>query len=196
MSTEQVASQLSKKRQNLELSLEVPNGVEADYSKGHLLISGPLGKVTQDFSKIAVGISLQGQTIKVSTAGARRKNRAILNTARSLIQNSIDGVTAGYEYKLKVIFAHFPVTVKVQAKKVLVENFYGERSTRVAEIIGDTKVEIQGEDIILKGPSIRDVGQTAANLEQATTVKKKDQRVFLDGVYVYERIRNTKANQK
>jgi large subunit ribosomal protein L6 len=88
-----------------------------------------------------------------------------------------------------VIYAHFPVTVKVQGKKVVVENFYGERSPRVAEIVGDTKAEVQGEDIVLNGVSIQDVGQTAANLEQATMVKRKDQRVFLDGVYVYERIR-------
>jgi large subunit ribosomal protein L6 len=112
-----------------------------------------------------------------------------LNTGKSLITNAIEGVTKGYQYKLKVIYAHFPVTVKVQGKKVLVENFYGERSPRVAEIIGDTKAEVQGEDVILNGVSIQDVGQTAANLEQATLVKRKDQRVFLDGVYVYERIR-------
>jgi large subunit ribosomal protein L6 len=98
-------------------------------------------------------------------------------------------VTRGYQYKLKVIYAHFPVTVKVQGKKVLVENFYGERSPRVAEMVGDTKAEVQGEDIILTGVSLQDVGQTAANLEQATTVRRKDQRVFLDGVYVYERIK-------
>ena len=59
----------------------------------------------------------------------------------------------------------------------------------MAEIIGDTKVDVQGEDLIVNGVSLQDVGQTAANLEQATTVKRKDQRVFLDGVYVYERIR-------
>ena len=127
--------------------------------------------------------------MKVLTRGARRKNRSILNTGRSLINNAMEGVTKGYQYKLKVIYAHFPVTVKVQGKKVLVENFYGERSPRVAEIVGDTKAEVQGEDIILNGVSLQDIGQTAANLEQATLVKRKDQRVFLDGVYVYERIR-------
>ena len=105
------------------------------------------------------------------------------------MHNAVAGVTKGYEYKLKVIYAHFPVNVKIQGKKILVENFYGERSPRVAEIIGDTKAEVQGEDIILNGVSIQDVGQTAANLEQATKVKRKDQRVFLDGVYIYERIR-------
>ncbi|MDA4111138.1 MAG: 50S ribosomal protein L6 [Thaumarchaeota archaeon] len=180
---------LSKKSQNLDTSVELPDGVSAKYDDGNLTITGPLGKVNQDFSKIPVDLEIKGGGVNVLTHGARRKNVSILNTAKSLVHNAVAGVTKGYEYKLKVIYAHFPVNVKVQGKKILVENFYGERSPRVAEIIGDTKAEVKGEDIILTGVSLKDVGQTAANLEQATKVKRKDQRVFLDGVYVYERIR-------
>jgi large subunit ribosomal protein L6 len=191
MSTDK--SKISKKRQTLDLSVELPSNVSASLDSDVLTVSGPLGKVRQDFSKIPVSLSIQGAKVAISTQGARRTNHAILNTAHSHLRNAINGVTAGYQYKLKVVFAHFPVTVKVQGNKVLIENFYGERSPRVAEIVGDTKVEIQGEDIALSGVSIDDIGQTAANLEQATTVRRKDQRVFLDGVYVYERTRN-KAN--
>lgn len=178
-----------KKNQNLDASLDIPKGVNAKFDKGILSVQGPLGKVVQDFTKIPVDVKVSGSEVKVLTRGARRKNRSILNTARSLIRNALEGVTKGYQYKLKVIFAHFPVTVKVQGKKILVENFYGERSPRVAEIVGDTRAEVQGEDIVLNGVSLQDIGQTAANLEQATTVRRKDLRVFLDGVYVYERIR-------
>jgi large subunit ribosomal protein L6 len=186
MSTENL---VSKKRQDLDTAIELPKGVSAKYDSGQMSIKGPLGEVTQDFSKVPVDLDIKDNKVNIVTHGARRRNRSILYTARSLVNNAIEGVTKGYEYKLKVIYAHFPVSVKVQGKKVLVENFYGERSPRVAEIIGSTKVEIQGEDVILTGVSIQDVGQTAANLEQATKVKRKDQRVFLDGVYVYERIR-------
>ena len=189
MSTEQ---QISKKNQAAELTVELPSGVTSSFSDGILLVTGPLGKVSQDFSKVPVALKIQGSAINVSTTGSRRRDKAIINTAKSMITNAIEGVVSGYEYKLKLIFAHFPVTVKVQGKKVLVENFYGERSPRVGEIVGDSKVEVQGEDITVTGVSIRDVGQTAANLEQATKVKRKDQRVFLDGVYIYERIRKGK----
>jgi len=189
MSTEMQEKPASKKAQDLDAEVELPEGVSANFKDGQVTVTGPLGKVSQDFSKIPVDLEIKGSSVKILTHGARRKNRSIINTARSLITNAVQGVTKGYEYKLKVIYAHFPVTVKVQGKKVSVENFYGERSPRVAQIIGDTKAEVQGEDIILNGVSIQDVGQTAANLEQATAVKRKDQRVFLDGVYVYERIR-------
>lgn len=183
------AAVITKRRQNLDTTISLPKGVTAKFDNGVLSVQGPLGKVTQDFTKIPVDVQISSSDVKIVTNGARRKNRSMLNTARSLIHNALHGVTKGYQYKLKVIYAHFPVTVKVQGKKVLVENFYGERSPRVAEIIGDTKAEVVGEDIVLNGVSLQDIGQTAANLEQATTVKRKDLRVFLDGVYVYERIR-------
>ena len=70
---------------------------------------------------------------------------------------------------------------------MLIKNFTGERGVRVAKIVGDTKVRVEGDDVIVQGINIEDVGQTAANIEQATRVKEKDPRVFLDGIYIYER---------
>jgi large subunit ribosomal protein L6 len=189
MSTEQT---LSKKHIGAEAEVDLPEGVSASFANGNLLVTGPLGKVSQDFSKVPVMLAVKDSKVNASTTGTRRKDKAILNTAKSMVTNAIDGVVSGYEYKLKLVFAHFPVTVRVQGSRVLVENFYGERAPRVADIVGDSKVEVKGEDITVTGVSIRDVGQTAANLEQATKVKRKDQRVFLDGVYIYERIRKAK----
>jgi large subunit ribosomal protein L6 len=54
--------------------------------------------------------------------------------------------------------------------------------------VGDTtKVSIMGDDVVVEGPSLEDVSQTAANIESSTKVKGKDQRVFLDGLYIYSR---------
>jgi large subunit ribosomal protein L6 len=83
------------------------------------------------------------------------------------------------------------MSVKVENKEVVIENFTGERKARRAKIIGDVKIEVQSEDVIVKGINLEEVGQTAANIEQATKVKKKDPRVFLDGIYVYERVEGT-----
>jgi large subunit ribosomal protein L6 len=99
----------------------------------------------------------------------------------------ITGVEKGFTYKLKIVFSHFPVSVKVQDKTVLIENFTGERRERKVKIIGDVQVEVQSEDVIVSGINLENVSQTAANIEQATKVKNKDPRVFLDGIYVYER---------
>ncbi|MGI0049648.1 MAG: 50S ribosomal protein L6, partial [Nitrososphaera sp.] len=120
--------------------------------------------------------------------GKRKRDLAVTNTARSIIQSMVKGVEKGYTYKVKIIFAHFPISVKVKGKEIQVENFFGERSPRVSRIVGDaTKVSVVGEDVVIQGPSLEDVSQTAANVELSTRIKDKDQRVFLDGLYVYSR---------
>jgi len=76
--------------------------------------------------------------------------------------------------------------VNVEGNKVKIENFIGEEKPRAAEIVGDAEVEINGEEMEVKGPSKEDVGQTAANIEQATKAKNRDPRTFQDGVYIVE----------
>jgi large subunit ribosomal protein L6 len=100
----------------------------------------------------------------------------------------IKGVTKGFTYKLKIVFSHFPISVKVEDKTVRIENFTGERSPRLARILGESKVTVKSEDVVVQGIDLEEVSQTAANIEQATRVKVKDPRVFLDGIYVYERL--------
>ena len=85
------------------------------------------------------------------------------------------------------MFSHFPISVKVKEKTVSIENFTGERSQRLTRIIGDVKVSSKEDDVIVQGISLEDVSQTAANIERATKVKSKDPRVFLDGIFIYEK---------
>jgi large subunit ribosomal protein L6 len=99
----------------------------------------------------------------------------------------IKGVTTGFTYKLKIVFSHFPITVKVVGKYLTISNFTGERNPRKAQIMGTTKVIIKGEDIIVQGISLEDVSQTAANIQDSTKIRNKDPRVFLDGIYVFEK---------
>jgi len=99
----------------------------------------------------------------------------------------IKGVTKGFTYKLKIVFSHFPITVKIKEKTLIIENFTGERNPRKAKIMGDTKVTVKGDDIIVQGINLEDVSQTAANIQNATKIRRKDPRVFLDGIYVYEK---------
>jgi len=179
-----------KKEEQMQILFEVPEGVEVRFSDNILYVKGSLGEIKRDFSKIRSNISLEGNIITITSFSSRKRYRSIMNTSRSLIRNMITGVTKGFTYKLKVAYAHFPITVKIKGDEVHVENFYGERAPRISKIVGDCKFEVQEDDVIVRGISLDDVGQTAANIEQATTVKRKDQRVFLDGVYIYEKRRD------
>lgn len=173
-----------------EKTVELPQGVTASVTQRSLMVKGPNGSATKAFQRIPVEIEVQGTRVKIKPFTTKKKDRISANTVSSIVRGLVHGVTKGYEYRMKVIFAHFPVTVKVKDDTVLIENFMGERSPRVAKILPGCKVAVDGDDIVIKGASVEQVGQTAANVEQATRVKRKDQRIFLDGIYVYEKKRN------
>ena len=119
--------------------------------------------------------------------GTRNADYAVMNTARSLIRNILEGVIEGYTIKMKIVFSHFPVNVKVEGNQVMIENFQGERAPRVTKIWGETKVVPKGDDVIITGHVLTDVTQTAAEIENKSRVKNKDHRVFLDGIYKFEK---------
>jgi len=174
--------------QQIIAEVEAPASVTIKKEGNVVQVRGPLGTVKKDFTKLPATVSVHGNKISIKPYGTRKRDLAVTNTARSIIEGMIKGVEKGYTYKLKIIFAHFPISVKVKGKEVHVENFFGERSARVSRIMGDaTKVSVVGEDVLIQGPSLEDVSQTAANIELSTKTKGKDQRVFLDGLYIYSK---------
>lgn len=165
----------------------IPEGVTVTQKKHMLTFVGPLGKTHKSFRLIPVDVKIVESKILLKAIGSKKRDYAILHTARSIIRNICEGLIVGYTIKMKIVFAHFPVTVKVEGKNIIIENFQGERSPRRTVIVGNTKVVPGGEDVILTGEVWTDITQTAANIELKTKVKNKDHRVFLDGIYAYEK---------
>ena len=168
-------------------TVQVPDDVTLSLKGKAVTVKGAKGSLTRDFSYAPISIEGDGQNVRISAKWPRKKEAALVGTIYSHINNMIVGVTKGYTYKLKIVFSHFPISVKFQDKSVLIENFTGERRPRKVKVNGDIKVKIEAEDIIISGINLEEVSQTAANIEQSTKVRKKDPRVFLDGLYVYER---------
>jgi large subunit ribosomal protein L6 len=167
--------------------IQIPDGVVVNIEGRKVTVRGNKATLTRDFSSAGVSLETDGKTVRVWAEWPRKKEASLVGTINSHIQNMIIGVTKGFTYKMKIVFSHFPITVKVQGKDVMIENFTGERRPRRAKILGDVIVKVETEDIIIQGAMLEDVSQTAANIEHITRVTKKDPRVFLDGIYVYER---------
>ena len=168
--------------------LPIPEKVNIKKRDNMIVVTGSKGTVSKDIHKLPAEITVMDKTVTIEPKGKRKRDLAITNTAKSIIANMFKGVEKGFSYKLKIVFAHFPISVKVKGKEIHVENFFGERSARISRIVGDTtNVKVIGDDVVVEGPSLEDVSQTAANIESSTRVKGKDQRVFLDGLYIYSR---------
>jgi large subunit ribosomal protein L6 len=168
-------------------SVQIPSAVEITTERRVVTVRGEKGTLTRDFSDVPVSIQCENDAVTVQANRARKRETALVGTVCSHIQNMITGVTKGFKYKLKIVFSHFPISVKITENAVSIENFTGERSPRLTRILGNAKVSVEGDDVVVQGINLEDVSQTAANIEQATKVKSKDPRVFLDGIFVYDK---------
>ncbi|MEM1540293.1 MAG: 50S ribosomal protein L6 [Candidatus Bathyarchaeia archaeon] len=173
--------------------VQIPDDVELTLEGKKVTVKGAKGTLIRDFSYAPVSMELQGKSLRIWANWPRKKESALVGTIHAHINNMITGVRKGFTYKLKIVFSHFPISVKVQDGMVLIENFTGERNPRKAKIVGNAKVKVSGDDVIVQGINLEEVSQTAANIEQATKVRRKDPRVFLDGIYLYEKSEGIEA---
>jgi large subunit ribosomal protein L6 len=167
--------------------IKVPEGIELKLSGKTVEVSGPKGKLTRRFDIQGIELTQGDGVVVVEASLQRRKQRSAVGTIKSHLQNMFKGVKDGFKYKLKIVYAHFPITVKVDGKRVLIQNFLGEKSPRVAKVVGDANVRVEGDEIIVEGINKEEVGQTAINIEQATAVRYRDRRTFQDGIYIVSR---------
>ncbi len=168
--------------------IQIPSGVKVELSqdKQELSVSGKLGSTKKKVNSRLLSVSITGGKLTIEEVKHKKlaKKAALASQAlASEAQRAMAGVERGIERKMKVVFAHFPMSLEVKAGEVLAKNVFGEKKPRVAKIVGETKVEVKGQDVTVKGVDPYDVGQTAANINRLSFSRRKDSRVFQDGIY-------------
>lgn len=164
--------------------IEIPKGVTVRVEGMKVTVKGPKGELTREFPTSRITISKDDSNVILSCILPKRKEYALQGTIRSHINNMMEGVTEGFEYKMKIVYSHFPVKTAVKGTDFVIENFLGEKFPRKAKILGATKVAVKGDEVLVSGIDLEQVGQTAANIEQATIIKHYDPRKFQDGIYI------------
>jgi large subunit ribosomal protein L6 len=168
--------------------LIIPENVNVEIIGNKVKVSGPKGELEKSL-KIPEEIKVEKieNKIKVYSESERRKIKALIGTIAAHIRNMLNGVTKGFSYRLRMVYSHFPISVKVEKDKILIQNFLGEKKPRIAKIVGNVEVKVEGSDIIISGIDLDSVGQTAGNLEQATRITGYDRRRFMDGIWIVSR---------
>ncbi|CAG2163854.1 unnamed protein product [Oppiella nova] len=172
--------------------VKIPDGVSVSVKNRTVRVKGPRGLLVRQF-KAQLDMELIGKhRLRVQKWFGNRKELATVRTICSHIENMIVGVTKGYQYKMRTVYAHFPINVTTSVANSVVEirNFLGEKYVRRVEMQkGVTCVNstAQKDELILEGNDIEAVSRSAALIHQSTLVKNKDIRKFLDGIYVSEK---------
>jgi len=170
--------------------VKVPEGVEVEINGRKLVVKGPRGELSRDYSHQAMEISrINEETIRVEKFNGNRKQLATIRSICSSIQNMITGVTKGFQYKMRLVYAHFPINAVINGnKEIEIRNFLGQKKVYRVTMLADTTIEKSSkkDEIILQGNDIDAVSQSAASIQNKCKVRNKDIRKFLDGVYVSE----------
>jgi large subunit ribosomal protein L6 len=71
--------------------------------------------------------------------------------------------------------------------KLEIVNFLGEKKSRYATIDERVKANIGNDEIVLTGIDKEMLGNSSANIEHATKIRKRDPRTFQDGIYIVQK---------
>jgi large subunit ribosomal protein L6 len=175
--------------EKIEEVLEIPEGIDVDIDGNMIKVKGPKGELNRAMAYPKVDITREEKRVKFYSKKPTKKEKRMLFTFKSHLNNMIRGVVNGYEYRLKLCSGHFPVTLKPEGKKIIISNFLGEKIARSAKVIDGVKVKIEGDNIMVTGIDIEKVGQTCSNLEKATKIRNRDRRVFQSGIFLTKKIK-------
>ena len=168
----------------MEKVIEIPKGVKVKLEGFAFEAQGPKGKVGKIFKNEYVTMELKDKNIRIYTKREKKTDIAVVGTWASIVNSAFIGVTKGFIYTMKIVYAHFPVKVTVKGNQVLLDNFLGEKSPRKITLGPETKVTVKGDLVTVEGSDLEATGNAAASIERMSKIKGFDPRVFQDGIYI------------
>ena len=147
--------------------IEIPATVEVSVRGNEVCVKGPLGQLPVLTVKAPISVSVEGGKVIVSRPDDKRQSREFHGLYRSLINNMILGVSAGFKKELEVNGVGYRAAVT--GKKLSIQT--GFTHPLEYEIPEGFKVEVANNNFItITGPDKQKVGQMAATIRLAAPV--------------------------
>lgn len=170
------------------------SAVDVTIKAREVYVKGKFGELRRSFKHISADVKVDSETrtVTVSQWLATTVEKSVVHTLCSHITNMVKGVSSQFQYKMRLVYNHFPININVAngGKVVEIRNFLGEKRTRVVKLlpgvicVKSTNVK---DELVLTGIDIENVSRSCALIHQNALVRKKDIRHFLDGIYVSEK---------
>lgn len=164
--------------------IEIPEGIEANIEEDTFIVKGQEGENKRTFKIGRLIFEKKENKIIIGCKTSTKKEKKRINTIAMHIRNMIKGVKEKFEYKLKICFSHFPITVEIKDQEATIKNFLGEKIPRKMNLPKGIDINIDKGIITIKSINKESAGQAAANFEKATKIVGRDRRIFQDGIYI------------
>ena len=171
-------------KKGLSDSVALPNGVQASFQNGALMVKGKKGEVQRELRNPILKVSIADGKITVGSDKGSKNEKKIVNSTLAHIRNMVHGVQEGHQYLLKVCVSHFPMSVSVSGSTFTVKNFLGEKQPRTLALKKGATVKVEGDKITVESADKEIAGTVASDIEKLTRRPKFAPRVFQDGIYL------------
>ncbi|KAG6490552.1 hypothetical protein ZIOFF_051850 [Zingiber officinale] len=147
----------------------VLEGVTVKVNAKIMEVEGPCGKLTCDFKHLNLDFELiqGGKKLKVDTWFGSQKTTTAIRTSLSHIENLVTGVIKGYHYKMRLVYAHFPINASITPNNGCIEirNFLGEKKVHKVDMLEEVKIfrsEKVKDKLVLEGNDVELVSRSVA----------------------------------
>ena len=143
--------------------IPVPSGVDVTLASGTVTVKGPQGSLSRAVPE-PISIRQEEDQLLVERPNDERQNRALHGLVRTLVNNMVVGVSAGYTKELEIVGVGYRATAQGPNKLELALGFSHP-------VVVDAPQGISFEvpvptRIIVKGIDKELVGQVAANIRK------------------------------
>ncbi len=164
--------------------VSIPEGVECIYEEHSLKCKKGSVEISKKIIIPGVTVLVKNNEINFESNKANKNEKKKIYSYKAHLKNLFKGLDKKFIYKLEACNVHFPMSLKKEGSKIIINNFLGEKIPLIAEILPSVEVEIKGNQITVSSHNKEAAGQTAANLEYATKVRARDRRIFQDGIFI------------
>lgn len=165
--------------------IAIEEGMQVELANRTLTVKGPNGELRRPLPLHHLTVTKEENNVVFTTDKSQYK--AIVGSYAAHFKNMMAGLKEPYTYKCKICASHFPMSAKLQGNELIVQNFLGGKSPIKIRFPAAAKVQLNGDEIIIKSADIEAAGKTASLFEQKVKAKGKDRRIFQDGIYITEK---------
>ena len=171
-------------KKELSESFAIPDGITCSIEAKKITCKKGGVELSRSFAIPSIEFTLQGNMLTLKAQKGNKNDWKKLKSTVAHIQNIFEGLSKKFVYTLEACNVHFPMTLKADKGKLVINNFLGEKVPRSAVILPNVEMEIKGVKITLSSHDREAAGQTAANIEKATKIRYRDRRIFQDGIFI------------